>query len=706
MDNNGLIGVSKIEGDPKYNFLSKFTEETDNDNLFSNENLEASPYNEVDILTSYVDINQLANYANNKMLSVISINIQSLPSKYNDLTEILVDLKSHNICPDVICLQETWQVPDPTLYPLPDYHPLIIQTRTNSRGGGVGLYLKNNLQYRKLDGLSVFYGRLFESVLVEVTIPDGKKIIIGSIYRPGTLPPGRNFTQQFENFIDILTNQLSSINDISESVYLYGDLNLDVLKINESKFISEYIETLSSYGFLQIVTKPTRVTAESATLIDHVLTNATSDSLSTYILCYTMSDHVPIFHFLPLHITKKLPGTFSARNFSHQNVQNFKNALLNYTWQHVLIEEDAQSAYDSFSETFFQLYDLYFPIITKKLNPKYDKIEPWMTWGLLTSRKTKIKLNQIFSRKPTLKNRENFTKYRNLYNKLIREAKKLYFHQKLAEQLGNAKKTWQTLFMAIRKSKNTTHNCSSLLVDNSLITDPKTIAEKFNAFFINAASLATANIHPSPISPTQNIPQNPHLFSLLNIPITYNEILETTQLLLDKKTQDTNGLSSHIFKKIVDLIVVPLHHILHLSFQSVIVPTQLKIAKVVPIFKPGDRLALDNYRPISLLPTLSKIMEKIVSRRLMEFLNNHNILSQWQFGFRPRHSTVHPKMHFINHISDALDNEKHSIAIFCDLKKAFDSCDHTILLKNSPGMAWLALSSTGSNHILTIDNSL
>ena len=84
---------------------------------------------------------------------------------------------------------------------------------------------------------------------------------------------------------------------------------------------------------------------------------------------------------------------------------------------------------------------------------------------------------------------------------------------------------------------------------------------------------------------------------------------------------------------------------------------QFKIAKVIPIFKSGDKSQMDNYRPISLLSSFSKIMEKIIAARLIEFLDNNNILSKWQFGFRTAQSTTHPMVHFLNKISDSLNKK-------------------------------------------------
>jgi hypothetical protein len=105
------------------------------------------------------------------------------------------------------------------------------------------------------------------------------------------------------------------------------------------------------------------------------------------------------------------------------------------------------------------------------------------------------------------------------------------------------------------------------------------------------------------------------------------------------------------------------------------------IAKVIPIYKSGDRQSMDNYRPISLLSNFSKILEKIVAIRLTNFLEANNILSDHQFGFRKAHSTLHPLIHFMNKITSNLSAKKHTLAIFCDLRKAFETVDHEILLK-------------------------
>ena len=206
------------------------------------------------------------------------------------------------------------------------------------------------------------------------------------------------------------------------------------------------------------------------------------------------------------------------------------------------------------------------------------------------------------------------------------------------------------------------------------------MAAQFNEFFTSIATKTVSDLHPSDKNPTDLIAQNLNKFKFSDKILSRKEVLEATDLLANKKTPDHTGVSTHFIKQTVSSFINPLFHIFNLSFTTGVVPVQFKMAKVIPIFKAGDKSSMDNYRPISLLSSFSKILEKLVALRIMSFLNNNDILSKWQFGFRSGHSTAHPMVHFLNKITDALNNKKHTIAIFGDLKKAFDTCDHQILL--------------------------
>ena len=118
----------------------------------------------------------------------------------------------------------------------------------------------------------------------------------------------------------------------------------------------------------------------------------------------------------------------------------------------------------------------------------------------------------------------------------------------------------------------------------------------------------------------------------------------------------TQGISSKLMKLSINNTALPLTHIINLSLSNGIVPNDLKIAKVIPIFKTGDRTQFNNYRPISILPAFSKIIEKVVAKKLITFLESSKQLYQHQYGFRPRHSTIHPIINLLNQI--AQENDK------------------------------------------------
>jgi hypothetical protein len=180
---------------------------------------------------------------------------------------------------------------------------------------------------------------------------------------------------------------------------------------------------------------------------------------------------------------------------------------------------------------------------------------------------------------------------------------------------------------------------------------------------------------------------------MCDVPVSEEEIMTCIKTLEDKKTPDMSGLTTNLLKKVLYQLIAPLKHIFTQSLASGIVPDKLKIAKIIPIFKSGDPTDVNNYRPISLLSSFSKILEKIVQTRLIKHLETLNLISDQQFGFRSHHSTSHPMLLLLNKVSTALNNKQHALVIFCDLKKAFDTCNHVILLKklNKIGICGLEL---------------
>jgi len=186
-------------------------------------------------------------------------------------------------------------------------------------------------------------------------------------------------------------------------------------------------------------------------------------------------------------------------------------------------------------------------------------------------------------------------------------------------------------------------------------------------------------------------------------PVDSNDIMAVVSKIKTKTSRDLNNLSTKIMKTSIAAVVEPLTHIINLSLSTGAVPQAMKIAKVIPIFKTGDRTEFTNYRPISMLPVFSKILEKIVANKLISFLDCTNQFYQHQYGFRARHSIAHPVIHLLNQIATENDKitKKITMATFLDLSKAFDTINHNILLTKVDNLGIRGVVNTWFRHYLT-----
>ena len=667
MNNIGLV-LDTLNLNPNLDLLSSESQNTSDDlyfdfNPLESRNLDCKFYDTDSLKLNFSDVSNVMKF--------LSVNIRSLSCNFSRLKEWIYDLENNSVFFDIIALQEVWQIPYPDLFSLEGFQPLVFNCRSRGRGGGVGFFVRQGLKFKVLNELSIFSEGVFESMCIQIDFSERKSVHFVSLYRPPA-------SDQFTNFLDIFNNLTSALDAIE--CYILTDSNLDLLKLESSKLVHDYFYAAVANGFLNLITKATRISDRNFLLIDQILTNSESKEFKSGVIIDRISDHFMTFGSVSSTRCIKKTQTVKSRNFSVSNKVKFKSALNNLSWNSVLDKNDVNLAFSVFWSFFSTLYDLHFPVISAKFNKNKHKIQGFMSEGLLVSRTTKLELSRLAIAFPTIENKQRFLNYRNFYNKIIRAAKKTYFEKNLENSKNDPKSTWSLLNEALnRKSKKNSH-IDSINLYNSSITDSEKIADEFNRFFTNIGQEIAENIPNTCVQPEEYL-QEPTCESFSFDRLNSIMVEELINSLDSKPCKDIYEISTSLIRFVSKEISCPLAHIFNLSLDQGTFPDALKISRTVPVFKSGDPSDMNNYRPISCLPAMSKILEKFVSLKLRSYLTSNVLLNKFQFGFQAKTSTVHPIMHIIDFITQGFKNNEYSVAVYLDFKKAFDVVNHDILLK-------------------------
>ena len=607
-------------------------------------------------------------------LIVLQLNIRGLLNKISLLTNLLSSCVE-NRAPDVVLLSETWLTPTSPSIDVDGYN-FVHCCRSQKRGGGVGILISKSLRYTECKKITSAVVEN-ECVTVELKLRSQATCIISSMYRPPNVD-----IQTFQTCYNSLVCEMKKLRP--KSIVIGLDHNLDFLKSDCHKGTEQFIQHNLDANLIPTITRPTRITRSSATLIDNILVSQSlCGNYDSGILIDDISDHMP-----SICVIKSIKGVgkdviqITSRDTRPRNLNALRTHLINYDWIQ-LLASDVNTSMTKLHSILQDEIDHCIPETTRSLKRKQVRREVWITHILKKSiDKSKRLYHRVLKHPDDSELREHYLAYKNTLKKTLQAAKSIFYQDKCKEFRQNTKKLWQVINKISGKSNDKTSSIDCLSIDGIREYSGKTIVNTMAKYFASVGRTFADKIP----KPTQSVEKYLELLqsnnnSLFFSPCTEEEIRKLITELPSKHSSGVDNISNVLLQELAGSLCKPLCLITNSSMQSGVFPDLMKLAQVIPLYKGKSREFETNYRPISLLTTMSKIVEKIVYTRVYKFLTSTGQISESQYGFRSNHSCEHAVAHVIGSILKNLENKKSTISVMLDLSKAFDTIEHSIMLQ-------------------------
>lgn len=610
----------------------------------------------------YLSVEGLSHYINGVSLSILMLNIRSCCKNFDQFISTFCNYLKFFTC---IILTETWLTQDrDNIFNIHGFY--CADLYRNNYGGGIKIYVKDHVQSKILDRFTVL-NNLFEMLTIEL-LYHNHRYLLTSIYHPPTSFPAKNI-----EFVELFTLYLKQLIDLKIPLIVAGDVNINLLNPNNSVYVDMYVRNLFEQGMKPLITLPTKVNIENIitrfSIIDHIWISEGLNSDFSLVIPIDITDHFPVISVISSSLNHE-PNILATkrRPLKMRGKEIFRIFLSNI---HVNITgNDLNLAYNNYFSKVFEGYDRAFPIDWYTSRNKHSS--PWLTQRLKECIKKKAKLYRAYLKGQI--NKADYTSFKNRLTNIIRRSKALYYSKILLENANNSKFLWKTINGIMNRKEYKV--LREIKAEGEVLTG-EVLANYVNQYFVNAAITVTARL-----------PQTEGFICLAARtrdscffgPTNCNEVC---RVIMNLKNRGSKLLDIHpsILKENRDIFSVHFVDFYNLSLELEEFPSTLKIARVNPGYKSGSPDKIDNYRPISSLPLFSKIFEKLTLIRMDNFISRHNLLTPSQFGFRKGCSTTHAIVKLLTHVVQAYHRKQYSACFFLDLKKAFDTIDHKILLQ-------------------------
>ena len=590
-------------------------------------------------------------------LSIFHLNCQGLSSSFNFLTELC---KFSEL--DVLALNETW-LRNHTMSLLEiDSYDCVTQNRESRLHGGLALYCRKNITMKIRNDLRVNKEMVFESMVVELC-KSGKFFFVVVVYRP---PSGN-----VQEFNDLLERQMDKLSGLNRPCFVCGDFNLDLFSVNVNPRVRDFLNVMLGYGLRPTVNICSRVTLRSESLLDNIFVNVKYDFAD--VILNDVSDHfgvLVVIREFGVPTAMNIPPQISALKMDAEALNIFRRKLKNTQFD--FLESSDLQVNEKFSLWYSEITKLLKESCTVIKKPAFHVTprKPWVTRGLMKAISNRRLLYKYSVVSPEAKVR--YKKYNCELNNLLREARINYYRNEFKKSAGNPRRTWRVIHSVLSPSK------SSILPEN-FNTDASIVDNMCDHFSIVGKRIANSTRKFSEDGTYhQFLPEESDVSAYLK-PVTASE-LRTTLWNMRNNASGADFLSLRVLKYVFSEICDQVCVLFNMCLKVGVFPDFMKIARVVPLFKGGEKNLPNDYRPISLLPVLSRVFEKLISGRMVDFLENKKYFSKTQFGFRKAMSTDQALLFLTTFVNDALDQGWKVASVFLDIVKAFDAVDHGILL--------------------------